>query len=183
MRKKTEIAIKVLNKKIEKLENELQKQKKVIEFLSVHDRNDVELIVPRHYGIRFMGECISAGYIYKGDWREIKIGANCLVENESKELVWANFDRANVIENTEERFVVKVENDENLFEPKYYRVTKQNNEITLVSEYYQEPPTVSNPDIPTKPDFKYFTADQVRNMSLKEVMDNYSDIMKSMKKW
>jgi hypothetical protein len=36
---------------------------------------------------------------------------------------------------------------------------------------------------PTETDFKYFTADQVRNMSGKEVKENYSDIMKSMKKW
>lgn len=219
MRKKTETAIKVLNEKIEKLEKELQNQRKVIEFLSTHDRNDIELIVPRHYGIRFMGECISARYIYKGALQEIKIGASCWVENESKELVWANVNRANVIENSEERFVVKVENDENLFEPKYYRVTKRNNEITLVSEYYQEPPTVANPDTPTtscencakksscklhnkvnfsvlmpkmivcdeftldETDFKYFTAEQVRNMSQEEVTENYSDIMKSMKKW
>lgn len=36
---------------------------------------------------------------------------------------------------------------------------------------------------PTETDFKYFTAEQVRNMSQKEVKENYSDIMKSMKKW
>lgn len=36
---------------------------------------------------------------------------------------------------------------------------------------------------PTETDFKYFTADQVRNMSQKEVKENFADIMKSMKKW
>ena len=47
----------------------------------------------------------------------------------------------------------------------------------------EEPPTVANPDTPTETDFKYFTAEQVRNMSQKEVKENYQDIMKSMKKW
>jgi hypothetical protein len=43
--------------------------------------------------------------------------------------------------------------------------------------------TVANPDTPTETDFKYFTAEQVKNMSQKEVKENYSDIIKSMKKW
>ena len=47
----------------------------------------------------------------------------------------------------------------------------------------EENTTVSNPDTPTETDFKFFTAEQVRNMSQKEVKENYSDIMKSMKKW
>ena len=47
----------------------------------------------------------------------------------------------------------------------------------------EEPTTVANPDTPTKTGFKYFTAEQVRNMSPKEVKENYSDIMKSMEKW
>jgi hypothetical protein len=53
----------------------------------------------------------------------------------------------------------------------------------LGNEKQEEPPTVANPDTPAKTDFKYFTADQVRNMSQKEVKENYADIMKSMKKW
>jgi hypothetical protein len=53
----------------------------------------------------------------------------------------------------------------------------------LENEKQEEPPTVANPDTPTETDFKYFTADQVRNMSQKEVKENYRDIMKSMKKW
>ena len=47
----------------------------------------------------------------------------------------------------------------------------------------KEPTTVTNPDTPTETDFEYFTAEQVRNMSQKEVRENYQDIMKSMKKW
>lgn len=47
----------------------------------------------------------------------------------------------------------------------------------------EEPPTVANPDTHTETDFKFFTAEQVRNMSQKEVKENYNDIMKSMKKW
>lgn len=183
MRKKTETAIKVLNEKIEKLEKELQNQRKVIEFLSVHDRNDIELFVPNDRGIRLIGGCILAKYVYKGDLHEAEIACSYWTENEAKELVLAPANKATVIEIFEERFVVKVENIENLFEPKYYRVTKSDNKITLVSEYYQKPTTVSNLDTPTETDFKYFTADQVRNMSQKEVRENYQDIMKSMKKW
>ena len=47
----------------------------------------------------------------------------------------------------------------------------------------ENPTVVANPDTPTKTDFKYLTAEQVRNMSRKEVRENYSNIMKSMKKW
>lgn len=183
MRKKTELAIKVLNEKVEKLENELQNQRKVIGFLSNHDRNDIELFVPNDKGIGLIGGCILAKYIYRGDLHEAKIACSYWTENEAKELVLAPANKATVIEISEERFVVKVENIENLFEPKYFRVTKSNNKITLVSEYYQKPAAVANPDTPTETDFKYFTADQVRNMSPKEVKENFADIMKSMKKW
>ena len=55
--------------------------------------------------------------------------------------------------------------------------------IIAVFEKEAEPTTVANPDTPTETDFKYFTAEQVRNMSQKEVKENYQDIMKSMKKW
>lgn len=41
----------------------------------------------------------------------------------------------------------------------------------------EEPTTVANPDTPTETDFKYFTAEQVRNMSQKEVKENYQDIL------
>ena len=47
----------------------------------------------------------------------------------------------------------------------------------------EEPPTVANSDTPTETDFKYFTAEQVRNMSQKEVRENYTDIMKSINFW
>lgn len=52
-----------------------------------------------------------------------------------------------------------------------------------VKNNHKKATTVANPDTPTETDFKYFTAEQVRNMSQKEVKENYSDIMKSMKKW
>lgn len=53
----------------------------------------------------------------------------------------------------------------------------------LENEKQEEPPTVANPDTPTETDFKYFTAEQVRNMSQKEVKENYQNIMKSIEKW
>jgi hypothetical protein len=126
---------------------------------------------------------VSAKYIYNGILKEAKFGYAYWEEDENNEPILAIANKANVIENSAERFVVKVENIKNSFEPKYYRVTKSDNKITLVSEYYQEPTTVANLDTPTETDFKYFTAEQVRNMSQKEVKENYADIMKSMKKW
>ena len=50
-------------------------------------------------------------------------------------------------------------------------------------EKQEEATTVSNPNTPTETDFKYFTAEQVRNMSQSEVKANYSDIRKSMELW
>ena len=52
-----------------------------------------------------------------------------------------------------------------------------------VKNNHKKATTVANPDTPTETDFKYFTAEQVRNMSRSEVLANYDDIMKSMKKW
>lgn len=62
-------------------------------------------------------------------------------------------------------------------------VSPQNVIIQHLGEKTKIATTVANPDTPTETDFKYFTAEQVRNMSQKEVRENYSDIMKSMKKW
>jgi hypothetical protein len=59
----------------------------------------------------------------------------------------------------------------------------KNDVLHYPSKEDNEPTTVANPDTPTETDFKYFTADEVRNMSNKEVKENYQDIMKSMKKW
>lgn len=52
-----------------------------------------------------------------------------------------------------------------------------------VKNNHKKATTVANPDTPTETDFKYFTADQVRNMSQKEVRENYTDIMKSINFW
>ena len=55
--------------------------------------------------------------------------------------------------------------------------------IRHLGEKKENTTTVANPDTPTETDFKYFTADQVRNMSQKEVRENYTDIMKSINFW
>ncbi len=62
-------------------------------------------------------------------------------------------------------------------------VSPKNVIIHHLGEKTKTPTTVANPDTPTETDFKYFTAEQVRNMSQKEVRENYADIMKSMKLW
>lgn len=69
--------------------------------------------------------------------------------------------------------------DDEIFEVSPHNIVVQH----LNKDKDAPPPTVANPDTPTETDFKYFTAYQVRNMSQKEVKENYADIMKSMKKW
>ena len=62
-------------------------------------------------------------------------------------------------------------------------VSPKNVIIHHLGENTKTPTKVDNLDTPTETDFKYFTAEQVRNMSRGEVLANYSDIMKSMKLW
>lgn len=177
MRKKTETAIKVLNNKIEE-------QRKLLDFLLQHDRNEVVFYQQKSFFDNYRE--LWAKYIYNCEIKCLKI-CGCTWGRDDGEIgiVIANPNVQELIENTEEKFVVKVSNKENLFTPRYYRVVKNNSQVADVTEYYKkaEPTTVANPDTPTETDFKYFTADQVRNMSQKEVKENYSDIMKSMKKW
>lgn len=173
MRKKTETAIKVLNEKIEHLEEKLN-------FLLNHDRNDVVLNVPA-----LMGYNLTAKYIDSERIMNVKIAGCFWAEGGLDGMVFALPNNPKVIENTDEKFVVKVENKDNLFTPRYYRVIRYSGEVADVTEYYkqEEPTTDTNPDTPTETDFTYFTAEQVRNMSHKEVRDNYSNIRKSMELW
>lgn len=63
---------------------------------------------------------------------------------------------------------------------KMVSVEARNGGRTYVASYSWED---DKADTPTETDFTYFTAEQVRNMSNKEVRENYNDILKSMKKW
>jgi hypothetical protein len=170
MRKKTEIAIKVLNEKIKKLENELQKQYVINEFLLNHDRKDVVVDCYRF-------DYIALTYVY-GNELKFPCIPNFFYEQEVE-----------VETNTSETIVLKIKDMGLRREVMFIKVKKSSGEwlditdVIIAERKKEEPPTVANPDTPTEPDFKYFTADQVRNMSHKEVRENYSNIMKSMKKW
>lgn len=181
MRKNYKREINLLREDVDRLEKKLDaksdalfEQRKLIDFLLEHDRNDV--VIHNVGGI--MWDCstyandIEVEYISHIAIKRVRISMGLC-------------DEAKVMENCGEKIVIKTYNKD---EPKwcfYYRIIKYSGEVADVTEYYQqeEPPTVANPDTPTETDFKYFAAEQVRNMSQKEVKENYSDIMKSMKKW
>lgn len=169
---------------VTKNREELKEQRELIDFLLEHDRKDIIFNIPKNPLYNVMGYCLEAKYIYTNKISVAKITGNIWVENDGGYNI-AVPNKAEVIEDDDEKFVVKVSNKDNLFKPIYYKVFKHNGKVADVTEYYpnEEPTTVANPDTPTETDFKYFTAEQVRNMSQKEVKENYSDIMKSMKKW
>lgn len=181
MRKNYKKEIKLLREDVDRLEKKLDaksdalfEQRKLIDFLLEHDRNDVVIhnVGGIVWGASTYANDIEVEYISHIAIKRVKISMGLC--NEAK-----------VIKNEEEKIVIKTYNKD---EPKwcfYYRIIKYSGEVADVTEYYpnEELPTVANPDTPTETDFKYFTAEQVRNMSQKEVKENYSDIMKSMKKW
>ena len=177
-------SFKELCKEVTKNREELKEQRELIDFLLEHDRKDIIFNIPTNPCYNAIGYCLEAKYIYSNKISVAKITGNICVENDGGYTI-AIPNKAEVIENDDEKFVVKVSNKDNLFKSIYYKVFKQNGKVADVTEYYpnEEAPTVSNPNTPTEPDFKYFTAGQVRNMSQKEVNENYLDIMKSMKKW
>lgn len=181
MRKKLRKEIEFLKDDIKLLEKKLDKQsdanyelRKIADFLLEHDRSDV---VIRNVGGLWANKVfeendIEVSFLDHIHIRTVRIG-----------LAFCN--RAEVIKHEGDRIVIKAYNSENKDIFAYYRITKYNGEVVNVTEYYQkeEPTTAANPDTPTGTDFKYFTAEQVRMMSQEEVKANYSDVLKSMKKW
>lgn len=188
MRNKWKDEIRKLKDEIEHLEKKLDiksdalfENQKLIYFLSEHDRTDVEIVSIggaiyafdswRRFGDEYTNT-IEVRYICGRQLKEIKIDTRICHKIE-------------LISNDKMHIVIKATNEENTEQFVYYRITKCSGEVADVTEYYpnEEPTTVANPDTPTKTKFKYFTAEQVKNMSRKEVKENYQDIMKSMKKW
>lgn len=170
MRKKTKIAINALNEKIKQLDNELQKQYVINKFLLNHDRKDV--VVENH---RF--DYVALTYVY-GNELKFPCIPNFFYEQEVE-----------VETNTSETIVLKIKDMGLRRASMFIKVKKSSGawlditDVIIAERKKEEPTTVANPDTPTETDFKYFTAEQVRNMSQKEVKENYQDIMKSMKKW
>lgn len=170
MRKKTEIAINELNEKIKQLENELQKQYVINKFLLNHDRKDVVVVC-------YPFDYIALTYVY-GNELKFPCISNFFYEQDVE-----------VETNTSETIVLKIKDMGLSRASKFIKVKKSSGEwlditdVIIAERKKEEPTTVANPDTPTETDFKYFTAEQVRNMSQKEVKENYSDIMKSMKLW
>ena len=167
MRKKTETAIKVLNEKIEKLEGELDKQYILNRFLLEHDRYDVKIERKMDY--------VALTYAYEGKLMFPCIGNRFYLQNTV------------IYKNSKESVILKINSipydDRNTTYIKIKKSSGESMDVTDIILEEQKPTTVANSDTPTETDFKYFTAEQVRNMSQKEVKENYSDIMKSMKKW
>lgn len=147
MRKKFIEEIRKLKKEIELLEKKLDvksdaifEQRKLIDFLLEHDRNDVVI------------------HDVGGFWLDGKEYANYItveyishIEIKRVNISMGLCDEAKVMENEREKIVIKTYNKD---EPKcffYYRITKCSGEVADVTEYYQqeEPQTVANPDTHT----------------------------------
>lgn len=173
---------------VTKNREELKEQRELIDFLLQHDRNDVVL----DWTAERFNVYTVIKYIYDN---KIKVVSTKLPYE---------YNGYEVIENTKEKVVLKISFYTFVQSHKFYKITKKDGIIMDITDIVnktkederkkveaelkekpkqEEPPTVANTDTPTETDFKYFTAEQVRNMSQKEVKENYSDIMKSMKKW
>lgn len=181
MRKNYKREINLLREDVDRLEKKLDvksdalfEDRKLIDFLLEHDRNDVVIhnVGGIVWGVSNYSNEIEVEYISHIAIKRVRIAVGSC--NEAK-----------VIQNEGEKIVIKTYNEDEPKRCSYYRIIKYSGEVADVTEYYQqeEPTTVDNSDTPNETDFKYFTAEQVRNMSLKEVKENYKDIMKSMKKW
>ena len=185
MRKKWKDEIQKLKNDVELLKTKLDiksdalfKHQKLIYFLREHDRKDVEIV-------NIGGGCYSLGGLYRIDEYANNIEVRYIWGKELKEIKIDTriCHKIELISNDERHIVIKATNEENAEQFVYYRITKYSGEVADVTEYYPKPTTDDKADTPTETDFKYFTAEQVRNMSQKEVIENYNDIMKSMKKW
>ncbi|MEE0968719.1 MAG: hypothetical protein U0M06_05040 [Clostridia bacterium] len=173
---------------VTKNREELKEQRELIDFLLEHDRNDVVLDWTAE---RFNVYSVIK-YIYDN---KIKVVSTKLPYE---------YSGYEVIENTKEKIVLKILLYNFAQSYKFYKINKKDGMIMDITDIVnktkederkkveaeleekakkEEPPTVSNPDTPTETDFKYFTAEQVRNMSQKEVRDNFTAIRKSMEKW
>lgn len=181
MRKNYKKEIKLLREDVDRLEKKLDaksdalfEQRKLIDFLLEHDKNDVV--------IHTVGGIILGCSTYTND---IEVEYISHIEIKRVRISMGFCNKAKVMKNDGEKIVIKTYNKDDPKWCSYYRIIKYSGEVADVTEYYPkgEPTTVANPGTPTETDFKYFTAEQVRNMSQKEVKENYSDIMKSMKKW
>lgn len=153
---------------VTKNREELKDQRELIDFLLEHDRNDVAL--DKSYDMWSVHLIVR--YIYKKELKTTSVN------------VGYNLFDSDIIENDKEKIIIKCSYNSVVKYSKYYKITKSNGVSMDITDIYKEKtPTVANPDTPTETDFKYFTAEQVRNMSQKEVRENYQDIMKSMKLW
>lgn len=147
-----------------KWKEEIKKQGELIDFLCQNDRKAIA------FEHRFYGGYVQSfvKFIYNKELKVIELPCriNCWYE---------------VVEDKEYYCVIKETTS-------YYKIEKESGQITSITDFYKEKKpeittTDEKADTPTETDFTYFTPEQVRKMSHKEVRENYSDIMKSMKKW
>lgn len=147
MRKNYKREINLLREDVDRLEKKLDvksdalfEQRKLIDFLLEHDRNDV--VIHNDGVIKWFNSTyakdIEVEYISHIAIKRVRISMGLC--NEAK-----------VMENEGEKIVIKTYDKD---EPKccfYYRIIKYSGEVADVTEYYQqeEPPTVANPDTPT----------------------------------
>lgn len=147
MRKNYKREIKLLREDVDRLEKKLDaksdalfEQRKLIDFLLEHDKNDVV--------IHTIGGIIWDLSTYTNDI-EVEYISHIAIKRVRISMGLCN--KAEVIQNECEKIVIKTYNKDNPNIFAYYRIIKYSGEVADVTEYYpkEEPPTVANPDTPT----------------------------------
>ena len=167
--------VEALEKKLDFKSDALFEQRKLIDFLCQHDKDDV--VIHNVGSLYPMGTMYMCGYELSNTFEVEYLSCINLMR---VKIVVNNCNEVKIISNDKERIVVKAIDAENEEKFRCFRITKHNGDITEVTEYYQKTTTDDKSDTPTETDFKYFTAEQVRKMSQSEVKANYSDLRKSM---
>ena len=153
MRKNYKREINLLREDVDRLEKTLDaksdalfEQRKMIDFLCKHDRNDV--VVYNCGGLIPMGTVMMDGYECENSFEIVYLSYANLM---TAKIALRNCEEIKVIENCKDKIVIKAidVNDKKRF--RCFRITKHNGDIVEVTEYYhqEEPTTVDNPDTPT----------------------------------
>lgn len=122
-----------LCKEVTENREELKRQKKLIEFLLEHDRNDVAL--DKSYDM--WSVYLIVRYIYKKELKTTSVH------------VGYKFFDSDIIENGKEKIIIKCSYNSVVEYSKYYKITKSNGvSMDITDIYKEEPPTVANPDTP-----------------------------------
>lgn len=119
---------------VTKNREELKEQRKLIDFLLEHDRNDVDL--NKSYDMWFVNLIVR--YIYNKTIKKVSIS------------VGYKFFDSEIIENDKEKIIIKCSDNSLVEHSRYYKITKSNGVSMDITDIYKEKfSTVANTDQPT----------------------------------